>query len=148
MPLRLNRNQLLDLIESIEAGGGGATELRRELEALGPDQDSRTRTRRRGARVNSEEELTTAEHLSDRVSDLFPDGLSDDLLARLVDLDRNHSLKELKAMCVEAGLSAGGDKKELAVLSRAQFTDASHNLHGPSIAHPGTSPFSFILAPF
>jgi hypothetical protein len=112
MPLRLNRNQLLDLIESIEAGGGDATALRRELEALGPDQDSRTR--RHGVRVNSAEELTTAERLNNRMGDLFTDGLSDGLLARLVDLDRNHGLKELKAMCVEAGLSAGGDKKELA----------------------------------
>lgn len=111
MPLRLNRNQLLDLINSIEAGGGDATALKRELEALGPDQDFRTR--RRGIRVNSEEELTMSERLNNRVSDLFPDGLSDDLLSRLVDLDRDHSLKELKTMCVEAGLSAGGDKKEL-----------------------------------
>lgn len=112
MPLRLNRNQLIELIESIEAGGGDATALRRELEALGPDQDFRTR--RSSARVNSVEELTTSERLNNRVGDLFADGLSDDLLDRLVDLDRNHSLKELKTMCEEAGLSAGGDKKELA----------------------------------
>lgn len=114
MPLRLNRNQLLDLIESIEAGGGNATVLRRELEALGPDQDSQTRTRRRGARVSSEEELTTVERLNNRVSDLFPDGVSDDLVDRLVELDRDHSLKELKTMCGEAGLSASRDKKEMA----------------------------------
>ena len=44
------------------------------------------------------------------MGDLFANGLSDDLLDRLVELDRNHSLKELKAMCVEAGFSAGGDK--------------------------------------
>ena len=114
MPLRLNRNQLIELIESIEAGGGDASQLRRELEELGADQDSRTRTHRRGSRVNSEEELTTADRLNNRVGDLFTDGLSDDLLDRLVELDRNHCLKELKAMCAEAGLSAGGDKKELA----------------------------------
>ena len=111
--LRLDKQGLIDLIDNIEAGGGDATALRRELETLGPDQDSRTCTHRHGTRVNSEEELTTAERLNNRVRDLFADGLSDDLLARLVDLDRNHSLKELKAMCVEAGLSAGGDKKEL-----------------------------------
>ena len=112
--LRLNKQGLIDLIDKIEAGGGDATALRRELEALGPDQDSRTRTRRRGSRFNNEEEPTTAERLNNRVGDLFTDGLSDDLVTRLVDLDRNHSIKELKAMCVEAGLSAGGDKKELA----------------------------------
>jgi hypothetical protein len=77
--VRLNRNDLIEWIEAKEAGGGDATELRRALEALGPDQDSRTR--RHGARVNSAEELTMAERLNNRVSDLFPDGLSDDLLA-------------------------------------------------------------------
>ena len=112
--LRLNRNQLIEWIESTEAGGGDATELRRALEELGPDKDSRARTRRHGARVNSEEEPTTAERLNYEVGDLFDGGVSDELVARLIDLDRNHSLKELKAMCVEAGLSAGGEKKELA----------------------------------
>ncbi len=90
--VRLNRNDLIEWIESKEAEGGDTTELRRALEALGPDQDSRTRTRRHGSRFNNEEEPTTAERLNNRVSDLFTDGLSDDLLARLVDLDRNHSL--------------------------------------------------------
>jgi hypothetical protein len=110
--LRLNKQGLIDLIDDIEAGGGDATALRSALEALGPDQN--LRTRRHGSRFNNEEELTTAERLNNRVGDLFADGLSDDLMDRLVDLDRNHSLKELKAMCVEAGLSAGGDKKESA----------------------------------
>jgi len=112
--IRLNRNQLLELIESIEAGGGDATALRCELEALGSDQDSRTRTPRQGSRFENKEEPTTADRLNYRVGDLFAGGLSDDLLAKLVDLDRNHSLKELKAMCMETGLSASGDKKELA----------------------------------
>lgn len=112
--LRLNKQGLIDLIDRIEAGGGDATALRRELQELEPDQDYRARTRRHGARVNSAEELTMADRLNNRVGDLFPGGISDDLLDRLVELDRNHSLKELKAMCVEAGVSAGGDKKELA----------------------------------
>ncbi len=83
--IRLNRNQLIEWIEAKEAGGGDATDLKALLEELGPDQDSRTRTHRRGSRFNNEEEPTTAERLNNRVSDLFPDGLSDDLLARLVD---------------------------------------------------------------
>ena len=112
--LRLNKQGLVDLIDNIETGGGDASELRRELEELGPDPDSQTRTRRQGSRFNNEEEPTTADRLNHRVGDLFTNGLSDDLLDRLVELDMNHSLKELKAMCVEAGLSAGGDKKELA----------------------------------
>ena len=90
MPLRLNKQGLIDLIDDIEAGGGDATELRCELEALGSDQDSRTR--RHGSRFNNEEEPTTAERLNNRVGDLFTDGFSDGLLDRLVDLDRNHSL--------------------------------------------------------
>lgn len=112
MPLRLNRNQLLDLIESIEAGGGDATVLRRELETLGPDQD--LRTRRRGARVNSEEELTMTERLNNRVGDLFTNGINDDVLSKLMDIDYKYSLKELRTKCVEAGLGTRGDKKELA----------------------------------
>ncbi len=112
MALRLNRNQLLDLIESIEAGGGDAAALRREFEVFGSDQDSHIR--RHSARVDSTEELTLAERLNNKVGDLFNGAISDDLMNRLIDLDRNHSLKQLKAMCVEAGLSAGGDKKELA----------------------------------
>jgi hypothetical protein len=111
MPLKLNQRDLLELIESIEAGGGDATVLRRELEAVGPAKH--TKRRAGGARV-SEEELTMAERLNNRVGDLFTNGLSDELLTRLVDLDRNHSLKELKVMCVQAGLSPNGDKKELA----------------------------------
>lgn len=114
MPVRLTRNQLLELIESIEVGGGDASDLRRELEALGPDQETRTHPHRRGARFANEEEPTPAERLDHKVGDLFDGGISDELLGRLVDLDRNHSLKELRAMCVGAGLSAGGDKKELA----------------------------------
>ena len=38
--VRLNRNQLIEWIESTEAGGGDVTELRSALEASGPDQDS------------------------------------------------------------------------------------------------------------
>ena len=34
--VRLNRKDLIEWIESIEAGGGDATALRRELEELGP----------------------------------------------------------------------------------------------------------------
>jgi len=108
--LRLNKQGLIDFIDNIEAGGGDASELRRELEELGPDPDSRTRTRRQGSRFNNEEEPTTADRLNHRVGNLFTNGLSDDLLDRIVELDRNHSLKELKAMCVEAGFNAGGDK--------------------------------------
>ena len=114
MPLRLNRNQLLDLIESIEADNGDATALRHELEELGPDQDSRTRTRRQGSRFKNEEEPTLVERLNYEVGDLFDGGVSDELEARCIDMDRDYSTKELQAMCKEAGLSPNGHKKKLA----------------------------------
>jgi len=114
MPLRLNRKQLSDLVEEIEANGGDATDLRRELESLGPDQDSRTRTRKQGSRFNNEEEPTTAERLNNEVGDLYLSGVSDEQLAKIIDMDRNHSKEELQAMCIEAGLSPSGQKKKLA----------------------------------
>jgi len=113
MPLRVNTKQLRELIEEIEAGGGNASVLRQELEELGPDHDSRPRAPGRGSRFRDDEEPTTAERLNHRVGDLFDGGVSDGLVEELVEMDRNHSLKELKCLCVENGLSAGGDKKEL-----------------------------------
>jgi hypothetical protein len=110
MPYRPTRKELLELINSIEANGGDASELRRELKGLDPQ----PRTRKHGSRFQNEEEPTTAERLDNRVGDLFNGGISDELVAKLVELDRSHSLKDLRAMCVEVGLSAGGDKKELA----------------------------------
>ena len=108
MPLRLNQKQLLEIIESIEDGGGDATALRRELEALGPEV-KRTQTRR-GLRVEEEEE-TTEERLNNRVGDLFPNGIP---LQEIVDYDYRFTLEELRQHCRELGISISGDKKELA----------------------------------
>jgi len=111
MPLKLNnRRQLLELIESMEAAGKDATALRRELESLEPEAK---RAPRRNSRFREEEE-TVEERLIRRVGHLFPNGITDELLARLFDIDKIHSLKELRAMCKEAGLSLSGDKHELA----------------------------------
>ena len=109
MPLRLNRNQLIELIEEIEAGGGDATELRRELEALGPDQ--RPPRRRTGWR-NEEEKETTEERLNRRVGDLFPNKRPP--FEQILDYDYHFTLKELREQCRKAGISISGDKKELA----------------------------------
>ena len=111
MPLRLNAKQLRDLIEEIEANGGDAAVLRRELAALGPDQDSRARTRRQGSRFNNEEELTTEERLNNRVGDLFPNGIP---LQEILDYDYRFTLEELRARCRDLGIGISGDKKELA----------------------------------
>ena len=113
MPLRpKNRKELLEIIESIEAGGGDATPLRRELEAMEPEVKRVPQTRR-SLRIEEEEE-TIEERLARRVGYLFPDGITPELIAKVIEADRNHSLKELRAMCEEAGLSLSGDKHELA----------------------------------
>jgi len=110
MVYRPTRKELLAIIESMEAAGRDATELRRGLESL-ESQDKRAP--RRSSRFREEEE-TVEERLARRVGDLFSNGITDELLARVFDIDRNHSLKELRAMCKEAGLSLSGDKHELA----------------------------------
>jgi len=109
MPYRPTRKELLDLIESIEAGGGDATELRRELAMLGPEVQRVARIRR-GSRVE-EDEPTTEERLNNRVGDLFPNGIP---LEKVIDYDYRFTLKELREQCRESGLSISGDKKELA----------------------------------
>lgn len=115
MPLRLNTKQLAELIESIEAGGGDASLLRRELEEWRPEPRRAPPPRRRGYRVGvEEEEETTEERLNRKVGDLFPEGITDVLLHKIIEMDRNHSLAELRMMCQEHGLGAGGEKKELA----------------------------------
>jgi len=107
MTLRLNRNQLAGLIESIEAGGGDTSVLRRELETLEPDQ----RPQRRRTNWREEEEPTTEERLNNRVGDLFPNGIP---LQEILDYDYRFTLKELREKCRELGISISGDKKELA----------------------------------
>lgn len=110
MPYRPStRKELLELIESVEAGGGDATTLRQELEALEPDVERAPQTRR-GSWFREEEE-TREERLVRRVGDLFPDGIP---FEKLRDCDYRYTLKELRAMCKEAGLSLSGDKQELA----------------------------------
>ncbi len=109
MPLRLNRNQLIEWIGYTEAGGGDATELRRELEALEPEV-KRVPPTRRGARVDKEEE-TMEERLNNRVGDLFPNGIP---LQEILDYDYRFTLEELRARCRDLGIGISGDKKELA----------------------------------
>lgn len=115
MPLRLNAKQLAELIESIEAGGGDASLLRHELEELAPETKHAPPRRgyRRGYRLEEEEE-TTEERINRRVGYLFPDGITDELLGRIIKMDGAHSMVELRGMCREHGLSTNGDKKVLA----------------------------------
>ena len=107
MAVRLNRKELLELIESMEAGGGDATELRRELEALEPEVKHTPQTRR----DLREDEETTEERLVRRVGDLFPNGIP---YEKIKDYDYRFTQKELIEQCRRAGLGISGDKKELA----------------------------------
>ncbi|GAJ19648.1 unnamed protein product, partial [marine sediment metagenome] len=60
------------------------------------------------------EEPTTAERLEAEVGGLFPEGFTGTVLAQCIEMDEKYTLAELKKMCVEAGLSPSGHKKELA----------------------------------
>lgn len=122
MPLRLNRQELVDLINSSEAAGQDASHLRAMLATLPQPAQPR-----QGSRPGEEEEMTTAEHLNMRVGDLFPNGITDEVLTQLIEMDRRYSLKELQAMCKDAGLSGRGDKKELAAkLLAGGFIERMH----------------------
>ncbi len=59
-------------------------------------------------------ELTTEERLSAEAGYLFPCGISNDILGRCIEYDREYSLQELRKMCIDAGLSPSGHKKLLA----------------------------------
>lgn len=110
MPLRpKNRKELLEIIESIEAGGGDAAVLRRELEALEPE-IKRVPQTWRSSRVEEEEE-TTEERLARRVGDLFPNGIPYD---KIKGYDYRFTKNELIEQCRKAELGVSGDKKELA----------------------------------
>ncbi|MBA7529330.1 hypothetical protein ES705_21526 [subsurface metagenome] len=61
------------------------------------------------------EEPTTEERLAAEVGELFPSGIiTGEILAQCIEMDEKYTLAELRNMCVEAGLSPSGHKKELA----------------------------------
>ena len=111
--VRLSTKELDELIESVEAEGGDPTEFKR-LRAEFAEVQPRKLARRQATSVVSREEETTEERLNREAGDLFPKGISADILAICIEYDGNYSLKELKTMCVEAGLSPSGHKKLLA----------------------------------
>jgi len=111
MPLRLNRNQLIELIDSIEASGGDATDLRGELGALEPEV-KRAPPARGGSRFREEEEETMEERLNNRGwGNLFPKGIP---CEKIKDYDYRFTKDELIDQCRKAGLGISGDKAELA----------------------------------
>jgi len=117
--IRLNKNQLQDLIEIMKANNGDPSELEgllREVEA--EERQTRPgppRARRGGALRDQEEELTTEEHLNIKVGYLFSEGIHGELLERIIAIDRSYSSKEIQQMCRDNGLSASNkDKKVMA----------------------------------
>ncbi len=64
--------------------------------------------------VVSREEESTEERLNREADELFLGGVSADILALCIEYDRKYSMRELRTMCVEAGLSPSGHKKLLA----------------------------------
>jgi len=117
----MSKQELVELIQSTEEGGGDTTGLK----ALLAEVESDERKRSAGGRPRStapshrgirppEEEMTTQEYLEHRVGYLFAEGITSEVLEILFSMDRDHNLKELKRMCVEVGLSPNADKKSLA----------------------------------
>ncbi len=112
--IRLTKKELEELIGKVERGED-AIELKKLLAGIEEEEPPRKPARPRvpplGARV---EEMTTEERLEAEVGELFPGGITEPILAEIIEFDRNHTLAELKKMAVEAGFSPSGAKKELA----------------------------------
>ena len=114
--VRLNKQELNDLVNNIKEHGGNPGELDDLLSEVIEDERMRRPVRRRERALRiMVEEPTTEERLEIEAGGLFPGGIiTREILAEVIEFDRNHTLAELKKMCVEAGLSPSGAKKELA----------------------------------
>jgi len=108
MTLRLTRRELVELINSMEANDRDTAHLRAVLASLPPERASQRLS------PFKDEEMSTADYLDLKVGDLFPNRVDDEVLARLIEIDGQYTLGELRAMCKQAGLSTSGDKKILA----------------------------------
>jgi hypothetical protein len=113
--VRLNKKGLAELIDSIKESEGDTSELENLMAQVTEDERARRPVRRMGNPLRIlVEEPTTEERLEAEVGGLFPEGITKGVLADVIEFDRNHTLAELKNMCVGAGLSPSGHKKELA----------------------------------
>ena len=121
---RMSRKELIELVEETEAAGNDATELRNFLAQLPDEGRPRPPARQGRGREVLDEEEPLRDRLNREVGDLFDGGVTDDLEAKVIDMDRNYNQKELQAMCIEAGLSPGGQKKKLAAKLLAHNPDA------------------------
>ena len=111
--VRLSTKELDELIESVEAEEGDATEFKR-LRAEFAEVQPQKPVRPQATSVVPREEETTEERLNREVGYLFPEGFTQEILRMCIEYDGKYSLKELKKMCINAGLSPSGHKKLLA----------------------------------
>lgn len=121
--VRLSKKELDELIESVEAEGGDSTEFKKLRGELPEEERTRQSARPRGVELRAE--LTTEERLNEEAGDLFPGGISSDILAMCIEYDGKYSLGELRTMCIEAGLSPSRHKKLLAVKLIAHQREAT-----------------------
>jgi len=113
--VKLNKKGLADLIDNINNNGGDATELNNLMSEVNEDENAHRPVRRMGNPLRVlVEEPTTEERLEAEVGELFPEGITEPILADVIEFARNYTLEELKKMCKEAGLSSSGHKKKLA----------------------------------
>ena len=113
--VRLNKQGLTELIDSIKANGGDTTQLDNMMSEVIENENARRPVRRTSNPLRVlVEEPTTQEYLEAEVGGLFPGGITEPILAECIEMDGKYTLAELKKMCVEAGLSPSGEKKELA----------------------------------
>ncbi|MBA7600675.1 hypothetical protein ES703_07734 [subsurface metagenome] len=113
--VKLDKKGLAELIDSIKANEGDTTELDNMMAEIIEDENAQRPVRRREADLTVlVEEPTTEERLEAEVGGLFPRGITGEILAEVIEFDRNHTLAEIKKMAVEAGFSPSGHKKELA----------------------------------
>jgi len=112
--VRLDKKGLNDLIDSVKASGGNPGELEDLLGEVIEDEKNRRPVKRERAMRILVEEPTTEERLEAEVGELFPEGITGEILAQCIEMDGKYTLKELRDMCQKAGLSPSGAKKELA----------------------------------
>ncbi|GAI56014.1 unnamed protein product, partial [marine sediment metagenome] len=94
--VRLSKKELIDLIESTKDAGCDTACLRgllAEVEEAEPRKPERRREVPLGARI---EEMTAQERLEVEVGYLFPAGVTDDVMEKLMEFDLNYSLKQLR----------------------------------------------------
>lgn len=113
--VRLNKQGLNDLVNTIKENGGNSGELEDLLSEVIEDENARRPVRRvRNPLREMGEEPTTEERLEAEVGGLFPGGITEPILAEVIEMDRKYTVKELREMSIDAGLSPSGHKKELA----------------------------------